>query len=158
MQDGKPAGNSGNMPTDTPTGAAGQANGTSADTKTGDTGTGSILRRPRLTIRIGKHSLSFSALNTDNSNSITYEPYTVRSGISTAANLREAFREIDLLRNGWQRAMVLIDSPVLMIPIEEFNEMNDEKRRRLKRRRRRNGKKTVGGDERPVGMAGGDGD
>lgn len=42
--------------------------------------------------------------------------------------------------------------------IEEFNEMNDEKRRRLKRRRRRNGKKTVGGDERPVGMAGGDGD
>ena len=42
--------------------------------------------------------------------------------------------------------------------IEEFNEMNDEKRRRLKRRRRRTGKKTVGGDERPVGMAGGDGD
>lgn len=42
--------------------------------------------------------------------------------------------------------------------IEEFNEMNDEKRRRLKRRRNRNGKKTVGGDERPVGMAGGDGD
>lgn len=42
--------------------------------------------------------------------------------------------------------------------IEEFNEMNDEKRRRLKRRRRKNGKKTVGGDERPVGMAGGDGD
>lgn len=42
--------------------------------------------------------------------------------------------------------------------IEEFNEMNDEKRRRLKRRRRKNGKKTVGGDERPVDMAGGDGD
>lgn len=42
--------------------------------------------------------------------------------------------------------------------IEEFNEMNDEKRRRLKRRRKKNGKKTVGGDERPVGMAGGDGD
>lgn len=42
--------------------------------------------------------------------------------------------------------------------IEEFNEMNDEKRRRLKRRRKRNEKKTVGGDERPVGMAGGDGD
>lgn len=42
--------------------------------------------------------------------------------------------------------------------IEEFNEMNDEKKRRLKRRRKRNGKKTVGGDERPVGMAGGDGD
>lgn len=42
--------------------------------------------------------------------------------------------------------------------IEEFNEMNDEKRRRLKRRRKRNGKKTIGGDERPVGMAGGDGD
>lgn len=42
--------------------------------------------------------------------------------------------------------------------IEEFNEMNENKRNRLKRRRRRNAKKIAGGDEGPVGMAGGDGD
>ena len=43
-----------------------------------------------------------------------------------AANLREAFNEIDLLRNGWQRAMVLVDSPVLMVPVEEFKEDSKE--------------------------------
>lgn len=93
-----------------------------ANIPSGNFSGGSILRKPRLTIRIGQHTLSFSALNTDNSNNITYEPYPIRSGISMAANLREAFREINLLQNGWQRAMVLIDSPVLMIPVEEFNE------------------------------------
>lgn len=93
-----------------------------ANIPSGNFSGGSILRKPRLTIRIGQHTLSFSALNTDNSNNITYEPYPIRSGISMAANLREAFREINLLQNGWQRAMILIDSPVLMIPVEEFNE------------------------------------
>lgn len=83
---------------------------------------GNILRKPRLTIRIGNHTLSFSALKSDRRDSIVYEPYTVRSGISMAANLREAFREIDLLNNGWQRAMVLLDSPVLMIPVDEFRD------------------------------------
>lgn len=81
-----------------------------------------ILKKPRLTIRIGRHTLSFSALSADKGNSIVFEPYTVRSGISMAANLREAFKEIDLLAGGWQRAMVLVDSPVLMIPVDEFKE------------------------------------
>lgn len=39
-----------------------------------------------------------------------------------AANLREAFKEIDLAANGWSRAMVLIDSPVLMMPVDEFRD------------------------------------
>ncbi len=39
-----------------------------------------------------------------------------------AANLRTAFKEIDLLNNGWQRAEVLIDSPVLMIPVDIFDD------------------------------------
>ena len=81
-----------------------------------------ILRKPRLTIRVGRHTLSFSALAAGQADNITYEPYTVRSGISMAANLREAFKEIDLLRNGWQRAMVMVDSPVLLIPFDEFND------------------------------------
>ena len=81
-----------------------------------------ILRKPRLTIRVGRHTLSFSALAAGQADNITYEPYPVRSGISMAANLREAFKEIDLLRNGWQRAMVMVDSPVLMMPVEEFND------------------------------------
>ncbi len=85
-----------------------------------------IVKKPRLTIRVGRQTLSFSALDVSRSGSIVYEPYTVRSGISMAANLREAFKEIDLLSNGWQRAMVLLDSPVLMIPVDEFNEGSKE--------------------------------
>lgn len=91
-----------------------------------ETGNNIITKKPRLTIRIGRHSLSFSALSAENPEGITFEPYTVRSGISMAANLREAFREIDLLNNGWQRAMVMIDSPVIMIPIDEFKDSQKE--------------------------------
>ena len=39
-----------------------------------------------------------------------------------AANLREAFKEINLQPGGWQRAMVLIDSPVLMVPVDEYKD------------------------------------
>ncbi len=85
-----------------------------------------MRKKPRLTIRIGSHTLSFSALNANKANSIIYEPYTVRSGISMAANLREAFKEIDLLDNGWKRAAVLIDAPVLMVPVDEFKDKQKE--------------------------------
>lgn len=81
-----------------------------------------IMRKPRLVIRVGRHSLSFSALNQAEPGMIVYEPYTVKSGISMAANLREAFKQIDLQHGGWQRAVVLLDSDVLMVPVSEFNE------------------------------------
>jgi len=79
-------------------------------------------RRARLTIRISKGSLSFSAVQKDAENQLLYHPYTVRSGISMAANLREAFQEDDILSLDWQRVLVLLDSPVLVIPTEEFQE------------------------------------
>lgn len=82
----------------------------------------SAKKMPRLTIRVGNRTLSFSALDAGSQAGIVFEPYTVRSGISMAANLREAFREIDLLRNGWQRAMVLVNSPVLMVPVDEYKD------------------------------------
>lgn len=59
-----------------------------------ETGNNIITKKPRLTIRIGKHSLSFSALSAEAAEGITFEPYTVRSGISMAANLREAFKRL----------------------------------------------------------------
>lgn len=87
-----------------------------------ETGNNMIIKSPRLVIRIGSNTLSFSALDTENAGRLIFEPYTVRSGISIAANLREAFKKMSLLHNNWQRAMVMIDSPVLMIPVDEFNE------------------------------------
>lgn len=91
-----------------------------------ETGNETILKKPRLTIRIGGHTLSFSAISTERANNIVFEPYTVRSGISMAANLREAFKGAALPEGGWQRAMVLVDSPVLMVPVEEFAEDSKE--------------------------------
>lgn len=77
----------------------------------------------RLTIRVSRHSLSFSALKTGPEGSgVTFEPYTVRSGISMAANLREAFKTAELPSMDFKRAMLMVDSPVLMVPVDMFCE------------------------------------
>lgn len=51
-----------------------------------------------------------------------YKPYTLRSGISIAANLREAFREGSWPGTGWARAMVMVDAPALIVPADRFRE------------------------------------
>ncbi|MBR1933483.1 MAG: DUF3822 family protein [Prevotella sp.] len=72
----------------------------------------------RITIRVGRGTLSFSMPGNDGN--VVFEPYVVKSGISMAANLREAFRTSDLLLQAPRRARVLVDSDVLMVPIELF--------------------------------------
>ena len=53
----------------------------------------------RLTIRVGKNTLSFTTTDSTNAEQpITYEPYVVKSGVSIAANLREAFKTSDVCR------------------------------------------------------------
>ena len=80
------------------------------------------MNSKQLTIRVGNNTLSF--MITDKANPeepVMFEPYVVKSGISMAANLREAFktfaREID-----FPAVRVLINAPVLMVPIEQFQE------------------------------------
>lgn len=73
-----------------------------------------------LTMRVGRYSLSFSM--PDSEGQVMYEPYVVKSGVSMAANLREAFKTADLLQQLPSRVRVLIDSPVLMVPVELFDE------------------------------------
>ena len=75
----------------------------------------------RLTIRLGRNTLALLMQHT-NSEEILYEPYVVRSGVSMAANLREAFKTCDLLLQPLPRVRVLIDSDVLMVPVEQFEE------------------------------------
>lgn len=74
----------------------------------------------RLTIRISTNALSFSAQQADGT--IAYEPYHVKSGVSIAANLRQAFSESELLASGYKSVLVLMDAPVLLIPIEEYQQ------------------------------------
>ena len=81
----------------------------------------------RIIIRIGQRHLSFSALNPMQVETpITYEPYVMKSGISIPANLREALSEADLMQAGMRKAQVMVDAPVLLIPIEQFEEANME--------------------------------
>lgn len=80
----------------------------------------------RLVIRVSRSSMSFSVADPQAEAQIVYEPYAVKSGVSMAANLREAFGESTLLTEGYQRARLLIDSPVLLHPSEEFNETLSE--------------------------------
>ncbi len=78
--------------------------------------------KQRLTLRIGRNTLNILAYDEDSGN-YTYEPVVVKSGVSMAANLRETFKNSDLLRKGTNgRLRVLIDSNVLMVPVELFAE------------------------------------
>lgn len=79
--------------------------------------------RHRLTIRVSRYSLSFSTVDmAADDGPVVYEPYTVKSGISMAANLREALKTAGLPAGTYQRVMVMVDSPVLMIPVDLFSE------------------------------------
>ena len=84
--------------------------------------TTSITNSKQLTIRVGNNTLSFMITDkADPEQPVLFEPYVVKSGISMAANLREAFKafakEFDL-----PNVRVLTNTPVLMVPIEQFQE------------------------------------
>ena len=86
---------------------------------TGNNNTTKLLQT-RLTIRAGKNSLSFSVA--EGERQVTYEPYAMKSGVSMAANLRQAFKESELLLRGYRKARLFIDTPVLLVPVDEFDE------------------------------------
>lgn len=73
----------------------------------------------RTIIRISRNSLSFAAA--DAGGTVGYEPYATRPGISAAANLRQAFGDSRLLAGAHGSALLLTDSPVLLVPDEEFS-------------------------------------
>lgn len=78
----------------------------------------------RLYIRASQNTLVFAVADHNADHQVAYEPYIVRSGISLAANLREAFRRSPLLNRGYLRAALVVDAPVLLIPLQEFSEDN----------------------------------
>lgn len=82
--------------------------------------------QPRITIRVSKGSLAFAMADDHSEAKVAFEPYTAKSGVSMAANLRDAFKTADLLQADTRRALVLVDTPTLLIPIEEFREADAE--------------------------------
>ena len=85
-----------------------------------------VVRRgivPRLTIRVGYGTMSFFLPKQDGT--VEYQPYTVKSGVSMAANLRTAFRESDLLKERDDRALLSVVSPVVLVPVDEYMDHQD---------------------------------
>lgn len=76
----------------------------------------------RVVLRITDNTMAFAATDDNAEGHVAFEPYIVKSGISMAANLREAFKTSDLLLNGYKRAMVMLSTPVLLVPVEEYDE------------------------------------
>lgn len=74
----------------------------------------------QLTVRISGHSLSFAQL--ENDGTVSHEPYHTQGGMSIAANLRQAFGESRLLAGSHDCVRVLVDSPVMLVPAEEFDD------------------------------------
>ena len=82
-------------------------------------------RKGQIVVRIGKHHLSFSSVNLlQAEDPIVYEPYVMKSNMSVAANLRKALKDAELMQSGVKKALVMVDAPILMIPVELFEEEN----------------------------------
>ena len=79
-----------------------------------------------MTLRISDTSLAFAIADKTAVKGVAYETYTVRSGISIAANLREAFRQSQLLSHPTGRAQVMLSAPTMIVPVEEFDQANTE--------------------------------
>lgn len=81
----------------------------------------------KLIIRLSHNGLSFTVVCPSNAESpVSYEAYDVKNGISMAANMREAFRTVSLLGEEYQRIQVLVDAPVLMVPVDLYQEQQKE--------------------------------
>ena len=57
---------------------------------------------------------------------VTYEPYVMKSSMSVAANLRAALKGADLAQTNAKKALVMVDAPVLLVPVELFEEQKME--------------------------------
>lgn len=85
-----------------------------------------LTKQPRMTIRVSHGSLAFAIAEKSNAEQVAYRPYTIKSGVSIAANLREAFKAESELLQSTPRARVLVNSPVLLLPIEEYDQQQNE--------------------------------
>ena len=74
----------------------------------------------RLVIRISPKTLSFSTRG--ETGLVEYVPYDMNNGISLAANMREALQTEAICEGQYGRVMVMVSTPVLMMPVDLFEE------------------------------------
>lgn len=80
----------------------------------------------RLTLRIGEGNMLFAIGDPQTDGNIVFEHYNVNNNIAVAANLREAFKKSELLQSGYKRALVVIDAPTMLVPLDEYREQDAE--------------------------------
>ena len=86
----------------------------------------SLLKGENLIIRIGIDTLSLAAVGEATSSLVSYEQTQLKSGLTAAANLRDAFRASELLQQKYTTVYIMTDTPTMLIPIDEYkaNENN----------------------------------
>ena len=83
-------------------------------------------KKLRLTIRFSRTNMAFAVGDPQENGMLVYEPYEMNMGISVAANLREAFKVSELLQSGYKRLLAEIDTPVMLMPIDDFGTQDIE--------------------------------
>ena len=79
----------------------------------------------RLVIRVGQEALTFTAGTPQAEHTMATEHYPLNKGISAAANLREAFTTSELLQSGYAKVLLLVDTPVMLVPLDEYQSTPD---------------------------------
>lgn len=77
------------------------------------------MNKQRLIIRISRDGIMLSCTE---EKTVKFERYPLNSGIALAANMREALQTVAMLKDEYNKVVVLTDSPVLTIPVSLFNE------------------------------------
>ena len=83
-------------------------------------------KKLRLTIRFSRNNMAFTVGDPQENGMLVYEPYEMNMGISVAANLREAFKVSELLQSGYKHLLAEIDTPVMLMPIDDFGTQDIE--------------------------------
>lgn len=78
------------------------------------------MKGKNLIIRIGIDTLSIAVVGEAASSLVSYEQTQLKSGLSVAANLREAFRVSELLQQKYTTVYVMTDTPTMLIPQDEY--------------------------------------
>ena len=77
-------------------------------------------------MRASNDSLAFALPQKEDRTRIRFYRYISKSGISIAANLRDAFKTVEILQETIGRATLLVDTPVLLIPLDVYKEGDKE--------------------------------
>ena len=83
-------------------------------------------KKLRLTIRFSRNNMAFAVGDPQENGMLVYEPYEMNMGISVAANLREAVKVSELLQSGYKRLLAEMDTPVMLMPIDDFGTQDIE--------------------------------